>query len=386
MHLKIPANRTINLTLLIILISLAGFCSTGTATSNHETISEGIATIYQNDIALAHDIALRNAQKNAIEKELGVLIESREITESAVWVKGDITATSSGMVSDYKILNKKIEGNTYILQIAAQVKKAELKSRAAELIENWQRPRLYSIIDYTRLNEQQDIFHNRIISNNNNFFIERGFSFTRSSNWQNKLTPPVTTDKIEDLKNQLSPDFDLLVFGKARCSFSDNKIMSQYGSSLKPVTLEAELVIYDIHTGHVIAENSELAAYSHINAASGCTLALDKKLMPAMSKSLYNQMLNKWQKSYSKGREFLLEIQGGIAYRQLDQFKKELRNKYRGVIDVIEKSYDSNKARLIVVYNGKASDFSQELTHKKSSLNYSVTSTRSTLFVIEVKP
>ena len=100
-----------------------------------EITAEGSAAILNNNMAGARKQALRNAQRNAVEQGVGVLLDSRSISQNFEIIQDKILSSSQGFVSRYKILaeGKTSDLQSYRVKIRATVSRNLLKDRLAAL-------------------------------------------------------------------------------------------------------------------------------------------------------------------------------------------------------------------------------------------------------------
>lgn len=100
-----------------------------------EITAEGQAAILNNNMAGARKQALRNAQRNAVEQGVGVLLDSKSISQNFEIISDKILSSSQGFVSKYKIISegKTSDLQSYRVKIKATVSKSLLKDRLAAL-------------------------------------------------------------------------------------------------------------------------------------------------------------------------------------------------------------------------------------------------------------
>ena len=365
------------LVLLMILTLIAGCRSAApktTETSHMQqgwTKGEGMAQIYQGDVSLAKDRALRAAKRDAIRRKLGELVRSKTITESGVWVKGEVSAQSQGLVKDYMVVSNRQASQAYKIEILADVPAPGLIDAVEDLLNDWEKPVMFGIVTEIIQSKKESPYFNNALQGLEKYFLEKGFILNKTSNFQRFLGHSVNISKISKIfaQKKLEPDFDLLVFGSSKC-YNAGKIKYQgFKSNLFSSQVTASVSIFDIHTKRLIASASGSSAYPHMNFNIGCSEGFSKKLMPQLGDRLFKQMLKKWKKEYASGRPILVELKGKIPYKKLNDFQIVLRNEVRGVIDIIERNFSSERAALEIIYEGKTVDFVEEFMNKKLPLS-----------------
>ena len=331
---------------------------------------EGRAQIYQNDASLAKDRALRMAKKDAVRRKLGELIKSKTITESGVWVKGELSAQSEGLVRDYEIQSDHSFRDYYEIKILADVSQSELVDEVQSLLDDWEKPVIFGVVSETFVKTNHDPYSNNTLQALEEFFINQGFLVNKISSMQTALSPPISTSKIMKIikKKKIEPDFDLLVFGKTTCLNAGKINYGGVKSNMSSAQLNTFISIFDIHTHRLIASASEIAAYPHIHLESACSNGIAQKVVPKLASKLFKQMLKKWGKEYGSGKSFFLDIEGRLPYKKLYKFQIILKNEIRGVVDIIERKVAPKKNSLEVVYQGKVKDFMEELMNKETNL------------------
>lgn len=111
--------------------------------------AQGAATIHNNMVDVARDKAIDNAQREAVEKAVGVMVSSFTEVENYQVKMDQILSESHGFISTYKVLDEKREGNQYRVTIEADVSVNRLKDKleAVNLIlSRKSRPRLMVLI------------------------------------------------------------------------------------------------------------------------------------------------------------------------------------------------------------------------------------------------
>lgn len=103
-----------------------------------KVVVSGSADVVGNDLAAAREMALRRAQRAAVEEVIGVLIESSFTAEQKEIVKNNesrfsaevaerIRTESAGYVEKQTVLTERREGNTYHVSVEVWVKERSLK-------------------------------------------------------------------------------------------------------------------------------------------------------------------------------------------------------------------------------------------------------------------
>lgn len=324
----------------------------------------GTATIYQNDKALARDRALRDAKKDAVRKALGAMIQSKTVTESGVWVKGEVIARSEGLVKNHQILNEKVSTDSVSIEIKAQVSEGTIRDMVSQLLDEWERPIIFTMVNESFEDSPAfDVYDNNTTQDFSEFFLKKGFTINKTSATQKSITSPPNMTRLAELGSNEALDFDLMLYGSTTCKNAGPVVK---GSKMISAQVDEKLSLYDVNTRAIVATVSKHAAYPHINFETGCIEGI-KKAGVSSNQELFDQMLSKWGREYSSGRSIILEISGPMTYRQFYDLQNEMKEVVRGCVDVLEKGYSAKKATLVIIFDGKTADLVQELMNKKFS-------------------
>ena len=335
------------------------------------TKGKGQAQVYQNDTSLAKDRALRMAKKDAIRKKLGELIKSKTVTESGIWIRGELVAQSEGLVKDYIIISEHLLRDHYKIEILADVNSSQLTDQVQDLLDDLEKPIIFGVILETFRKKQHNPYYNHTLQGIEKFFNDKGFILNKVSSIQTKLSLPISISKVTNMieKQEIKPDFDLLLFGESTCRKGKKIVYNRFASKMITAQLDISLSIFDIHTRRLIATISEQSAFPHINFEMGCSQGIKKKIIPKLANKLFKRILKKWSKEYVSGKSLFIDIIGSLSYKNLYEFQKILRNEIRGVVDIIERDISFKKKSLEIIYHGKMKDFIEEILHKKTNLS-----------------
>lgn len=95
--------------------------------------AEGLAPHNPKDLIATKRASLVDAQRNAIEKAVGVYVSARTMVEKAVAIENNILAKSAGYVKKYDILSEGPRDDLYYTRIRALVSLREIEQDLREL-------------------------------------------------------------------------------------------------------------------------------------------------------------------------------------------------------------------------------------------------------------
>ncbi|MEE8396890.1 MAG: hypothetical protein V3S29_12600 [bacterium] len=95
----------------------------------------GQAAIFSGNVASARSQALVNAQRNAVEQGVGVLLDSKTVAENFQIIKDEILTSSRGFVTRYKVVSegRTRDGRSFRVKIKASVSQNMLRDRLSAL-------------------------------------------------------------------------------------------------------------------------------------------------------------------------------------------------------------------------------------------------------------
>jgi len=365
--MKLQINHNIKVFIFpVLLTSLLSLVQCESAQKKEDKITwtkgSGEAIIYQNDINLAKDRALRLAKRDAINRKLGELIRSKTVVSSGVWVRGEIVAKTEGLVNKYLILSEKNNDEVLTLKIKAVVDEVRLKDVSAQIIASMEKPVMFITIDHKIRGKSVKSRQNITTSDLSKTFLKLGFEITNTSKWAKKSPSYFSNiSRVMNFAKKATPDFELLLYGHSKCK-SQGKVAD---SNLFSARASIHISLIDIHTGILLATSELNNAAAHIDFNTACSDAISE-ITPQISDSLYTQLIRKWNREYGSGKTIILEVNGHIKYRALYELQNQLRNEFRGVVEVLEKNVTPNKTVLHVIFKGQTKDFLEELTNKKT--------------------
>src|SRR5262245_57048633 len=89
--------------------------------------ADGVATVCA-DPAAAHDKAVEDALRRAVEQAVGTMVESETATENYELLSDKIYSRSQGYVKNYEVLSEKTEGNLLRVKISAEVSTGDISN------------------------------------------------------------------------------------------------------------------------------------------------------------------------------------------------------------------------------------------------------------------
>ncbi len=336
-------------------------------------IADGMAVIVGDNIPGAHDKALDDALRKAVEQVVGTLVSSDTMSENYRVIHDKILAQTTGYVEKYKVLNETREGEIYRVKIQAEVGKDNLMNdlRALGLLHVLkEKPKVMVVIDEkvgglygTTGWEEVGQAESTIIEK----LLNAGFNVVdpqtvRANITRDKALRMIEGDPSASATAGLQHGAQVVITGKA---FSKNAGGKLYGTHMQSLqaTIQARVIRTD--DSKIIASRSETGRKAHIDELQGGALAI-KDASEKLSDTLIADILSQWKKEvYGRSQEIQIYITGLISYSHLSAIKNFLEKGMQGIKAVHQRSFTGGVAEIMVDYGGKSSNIADELTNRK---------------------
>ncbi len=328
--------------------------------------AEGVGAILAGDAALARDRALRDAQRNAVELAVGVLIDSETLSKNFTVISDEITARSAGYIEGYDLLNERVEEGMLRVTIEARVKMGPLKDDLDRLIGKMGRPRVLFMI------AEQDsggagprgwwqgsagLGRFTVDTSFQQYFVDHHFTVVDHSLKSPGLNVAEPSDKDAAALGRRY-DAEVVVFGRAVAKDAGQIRDFNMHSYRAEISVKA----IQVDNGQVIASANASAAAAHIDSMSGSVEALNKASQVA-AKSLVNRIVDSWARQ-TVAALITVDIVDTVNYATFVRFKGLLKEQVRGVAKVFQRTYGGGKAKLEVEFEGNAQQLADELALK----------------------
>jgi hypothetical protein len=316
----------------------------------------GMATIYDNAVDIARDKAIENAQRNAVEEKVGVMITSVTEVENFQIKMDQILSESKGFINSYEIISEGKSGNNYKVQIEADVGTGRLKDRMAAIdliMARKSKPRLIMIFSEKA---QKDAIAEAAMSR---YFLSYGFKLV---------------------------DADSVRKGKARAGIntpdSDPKevarIAQNYGAEVV-ILCKVEVVtksykMSDVKMGDIeVTSNVVTVSGKVMNGDTGELIATDSKTRKGdvkvavedaakdLARQMKEEILERWSSELTNVATVKLEVSGLNSYRDLSRFKEQLALKVKGFRQLHQRSYANGEVEVDVEIKGNTQSLADDM-------------------------
>ncbi len=303
--------------------------------------AKGMSFVEAGREVLAREKALDEAKRTAIEKAVGVSIQSSTVVENFQVVKDQIFSRTSGYLSNLKILEeKKTKLGTYEIKIEAEVEIAALVEdldRFQKILQWQKNPRIRIRIE-SGINKN----HLSAAKKTANLLTEKlkqnGFRVFRSEN-----VAQIEMGLVVALNLELST---------RQSKYQDLEI------TLNEVGLSAN--IYRPGEGEILAASSAVKSLPGENKLQvldkGSRLCVD-----AIWRDLRKKLIRLWEKELYSERDLFLIIKQIPSHAKANEIIAIFKSDVSGVLDVNLITYGQNRAEYTLKYRGWPDQFLNEI-------------------------
>lgn len=333
--------------------------------------SDGVASIYKDNIANARADAINDAIKKTVQGALETLLSAVQISQNYNLIDENIINKSQQYITNYKVVSEKAIGNIYQVTIQTKILKTKLKEDLFVLgllstkkdsiktlvmlaeediessrfnywwqdIDNYENKGRSSKVLETKLAENKfhiiDIYEGDIFSNIPDFYKDESLSVDAIS-------------YIGKLYNA-----DIVIYGKTH--ILPSKPIT--GSSSKSIHAIVSLSAINIQTGQVLlsSENEEMSDYDGLNDAF-------KKATSLLAERMISLISDKLNNSEGGHTTIKMSISGITSYSSFMKFQESIQKEAKGVQKIHQRGFSAGKAKLEIEMIGTAQKLADELT------------------------
>lgn len=311
----------------------------------------GMATIHKGAIDVARDKAIENAQRNAVEEKVGVMITSVSEVENYQVKLDQILSESQGFINSYKVISEKKEGKNYKVTIEADIGIGKLRDRmsAVDLIMlRKSKPRLMFIFSDRA---QKDAIAESSMAR---YFIAQGFKVIDADSAKkikgNEDLRNLTSDRTGIKKIAHSYGAEIIILGKVEVVTKSFK-MGDVEISANEVTVSGKVINWD--TGEVIAADSKMR--------KGEVKVTAEEAAKDLARGMKEEILERWSSELTNVATVTLEVSGLKSYHDLTRFKELLSAEAKGVKQVLQRSYRNGEVELDVEIRGNTQSLADDI-------------------------
>lgn len=284
--------------------------------------AEGLAPNTK-DTILTKRASLLDAQRNAIEKAVGVFVSGKTLVEKAVAIENNILAHSDGYIKKYDVIKEWVDGDLYKTRIRALVAlkalEQDLKDMALLKTSELKRPRVALSIT-----EQID----KVPSTDDTV--------------KTAMEQALASQGFVVVEDEAKEEAEITIKGKASSFPFQAEGLGGF------VSYRARLAVQATRTGTsnvlvaVTREASGLGGNSDLAGLKSLETVGD-----LVGKELGVQLADKWV----KGKNIIAYLEGATSFEKVDRVRKHLEM-IPGVKDIVLRSYDDDAAQFELQLDG----------------------------------
>jgi hypothetical protein len=313
--------------------------------------AEGMASIINDRVDIARDRAIDSAQRNAVERVVGVMVSSSTEVENFQVKMDRILSESKGFIISYSIVKEERQGDVYEATIDAVVETTRLKDRleAIQLImARKSKPRLMILFSERG---QKDALAEAAMAR---YFMSQGFKLVDAGPARNNREAQALHDGGD--RRQMTGvaqlyGAEVLILGRVEATSRSFK-MGDVEVLSSDVAVSGKVVNGD--TGEILTSGSKSRKGDLKAAAEGAAVDLAKQMR--------EEVLERWSAELTNTVTVKLVLSGLHDYRDLTRLKDILANEIRGFKEMQQRSYAQGQVELDLEVKGNTQGVADDLS------------------------
>ncbi len=341
-----------NLFVILFSVTFLLFCSSAGAQSRVR--ADGMSTIHKNLVDIARDKAIENAQRNAVEKAVGVMITSTSEVENYQLKLDRILSESRGFINTYKVISEKKDGDSYFVTIEADIGSGKLKDRMQAInliIARKSKPRLMILFGEQA---QKDALAEAAMAK---YFLSKGFKVVDAEavrkskeNLQN-----LASDRkaVTDMAHRYGAE--VVILGRAEATSQSFNVGGIEMHSNK-VIVSAKVINGD--TGEVLATENETKSAPGMK---GDIKAITEDVSLKIARNMLDSVLERWSSELANTATVKLIASGLGGYEDLMKFKDMVAQEVKGFKEMQQRAFHQGRVELDVELRGNTQGMADDV-------------------------
>ena len=312
--------------------------------------------------------ALRDAFRNAVEQAIGVQVKSESLVENMQLIKDKILTNSDGYVEKWQIVQEKKEGNSYLVEISAWVRKGALNKDLflngidVNQVYDWiGKPRIIVLIaDYVDGSKALTSFAQTEVES---LLIAKGIKVLRDEQIKKIIqrdAAPAFDNKNKAIALGQRFGAEIVITGKCVSDFSREIKISGYKYVFYSSHLEVK--IFRTSNGELMVSNMYTELPGSNTSAIGksdAVLRSIQNITQSNSKDIVFRLVKEWFEGATKAKIYQVLI-SGVKNVEITSLIKSLTD-IPDIVHVFKRSYNQGVAEIEVEYNGLQENLSEIL-------------------------
>jgi hypothetical protein len=358
-----------NSILLLVLLAL-GVSPAAAQDELREITTDGTASVLNNDKAMARDVAVQDALRNAVEQVTGAVVSSSTVVENAMVVEDNIYSKAKGYVKAYSIISEGEADNglTYNVRVKAQVRAGAIKEDMADILRGAGNPRLMVLVternigqsDYSGLDVNLNVAENTIMENMRN----RGFEFVDQETAERSMRKDKALAALQGDEQAAAAIGDragaeVIIVGKSFAKEAPG--VSDMLGGMKSMQSTVSVKAINTDDGRVLVSKTEQGKTVHIDEVAGGTKAIE---MAANRAADY--LAEEIVKKFTRGSNTVtLSVSGISGYQMYTDLVNILKYEVRGIKGVSERDMTGTTSLIEVDTKFNSGQLASELLYKR---------------------
>ncbi len=337
-----------------------------------EITTDGTASVLNNDKAMARDVAIQDALRNAVEQVTGTVVSSSTVVENAMVVEDNIYSKAKGYVKAYSILSEgEADGGlTYNVRVKAQVRAGAIKEDMADILRGAGNPRLMVLIternigqsEYSGLDVNLNVAENTIMENMRN----KGFEFVDQETAERSMRKDKALAAMQGDDQAAAAIGDragaeVIIVGKSFAKEAPG--VSDMLGGMKSMQSTVSVKAINTDDGRVLVSKTQSDKTVHIDEVAGGTKAIEMAANKAAD-YLAEEIVKKFARS---SNTVTLNVTGIANYQMYTDLVNILKYEVRGIKGVSERDMTGTTGLIEVDTKFNSGQLASELLYKRFS-------------------
>jgi hypothetical protein len=302
----------------------------------------------------ARTLAIQDAQRNAVEQAIGVMVSSETLVENFVLIRDRILTRVEGYVRAYEVTDENVEDGEYRVTIRAQVEQAGLADDIAALAHVLPRmnyPTIVVTMKQKTLSQQAEAIDIDLNSTEQvliSTLMEKGFRIAEPSAREDERMRQAnffgSTDAKVKQAIELASHLAQVVVA-VQVVMQDNG-GNPYNERLHSYGALMTAKVYETVTGKVIASASAEANAVHHSLIGGTQKAAGEAAKQ-MADDISAKLVRTWL-DYCYNDHDITLIVDGISFDEAGRMRESMPEKVKGIVRVNSKAFLKNRAELVI--------------------------------------
>lgn len=340
--------------------------------AQYKVRAKGLATIQKNFIDIARSKALDEAQRNAVEKAVGVMVTSSTNVENFQVKMDRILSESKGYISTYKIISEKRTGDNYEVEIEAEISQGKLRDKMTAInliMVRKAKPRVMLV--FTGMTSKDSVAEAAMAK----YFIAQGFRLVdartvkRNKDYE-RLQDVAEQKTISGIAHRYGAEIIIVNTVEANSNpFQINDLEMNHNK----VVISGKIINGD--TGSIITTGAEQ------KAAPGMKddfKALIDEVATKLARNLVDNVLENWSSELANAAIVKLVVSGLNSQADLMELKSLLAEEVKGFKAANQRYYSRGKVELDLDVEGDADAVAHDIE--------SITVKNKKMKVLEISP